>query len=97
MRKVNEVKNVEQNILNSSIHQKLNYRQLALISHAIRNQGFIYTFKSHKNSHNISYPTSRDDLLELTDLGITEKVKRGRAFVFRAVDNLEQQLKKVKL
>lgn len=94
-RKTNEVKSVENDIHNSSIQQKLNYRQLALISHAIRNQGAIYTFKSHQNSHHISYPTARDDLLELTDLGLTAKVKRGRAFVFRAVNNLEQQLKQL--
>lgn len=91
-RKADEVKSVESNINNSELCKSLNYRQLALLSHAIRNPGAIYTIETHGNSHNISYPTSRTDLLGLVKLGIVEKYKRGKAFVFRAVDNLKEHL-----
>jgi len=91
-RKAAEVKSVELNINNSDLHKKLNYRQLVLLSHAIRNPAAIYTIETHGSSHNISYPTSRTDLLGLTKLGVIEKFKRGREFVFRAVDNLKEHL-----
>jgi Fic family protein len=91
-RKANEVKNVESKMNHSALYKKLNYRQMALLSHAIRNPSAIYTIETHGNSHNISYPTSRADLLELVELGIAEKFKRGRAFVFKAVSNLQEHL-----
>ena len=95
-KKAAEVKNVELNINNSDLHTKLNYRQLALLSHAIRNPAAIYTIETHGNSHNISYPTSRTDLLGLTKLGIVGKFKRGKEFVFKAVDNLKEHLTTLK-
>ena len=59
-------------------------RQRALLRHAIANPGFEYTFKSHGNSHDISYPTARADLMELHEAGLLTMHKEGRAFVFMA-------------
>ena len=94
-RKADEVKSVESHIKNSELCKSLNYRQLALLSHAARNSGSMYTIDTHGNSHNISYPTSRSDLLKLTELGILEKFKRSKEFVFRAVDNLKEHLNNI--
>lgn len=96
-RKVNQVKHIEENINNSKLSKILNHRQLALISHAARNLGSIYSIKSHLNSHKIAYPTAREDLYELTDLGILKKVRKGRAFIFQARENLVEHLKNIKI
>lgn len=60
----------------------MNYRQQALIQHALKHPDFIYTIESHKNSHNVTYQTARTDLLTLAKKGYLEKTKAGRAFGF---------------
>jgi Fic family protein len=60
----------------------MNYRQQALIQHALKHPDFIYTIESHKNSHNVTYQTARTDLLTLAKKGYLEKSKAGRAFHF---------------
>jgi len=60
----------------------LNYRQLALLSHALAHPDTSYTYKSHGTSHNISYPTSRMDLIQLSRLGLLDERKIGRQFVY---------------
>ncbi len=52
----------------------LNYRQLALLSHALKHPGHAYTINSHRNSHNCAYATSRADLLNLVNYGLLEKM-----------------------
>lgn len=70
----------------------LNYRQLALLSHALRHPGMRYTIESHRVSHRITYQTARADLLGLVEKGLLEKRKRSKAFVFTPVPNLTVQL-----
>jgi Fic family protein len=70
----------------------LNYRQRSLVSHALRHPHQLYTFESHRTSHNISYQTSRTDLLDLHEKGLLLKSKRGKALVFEAVQDLEGRL-----
>lgn len=60
----------------------MNYRQQALIQHALKHPDFIYTIESHRNSHNVTYQTARTDLLTLAKKGYLEKIKSGRAFQF---------------
>jgi Fic family protein len=55
-----------------------NYRQLALLSHALRNPEAEYTVNSHKISHGVVYATARADLLNLTKRGYLEKRMVGR-------------------
>lgn len=71
----------------------LNYRQLALVNHALKNPSFVYTIDSHRGSHNVSYETARSDLLSLTELGLLEKGKIGRAFTFTAPRDLHKRIK----
>lgn len=71
---------------------RLNHRQLALLSHALRHFGHAYTVASHRRSHQVTSQTARTDLLSLVELGLLEKAKRGRAFVFYAPGNLRERI-----
>jgi Fic family protein len=74
----------------------MNYRQQALIQHALRHPEFIYTVESHKNSHNITHQTARTDLLGLAKKGYLEKFKLGRKFQFSVPADLPRKVEKVK-
>jgi Fic family protein len=75
-----------------STDKTLNYRQRALLSRAITDRDVVFTIESHRASHNVSYPTAREDLLDLSDRGYLRKDREGRAFVFRAADDLSERL-----
>lgn len=91
-RKASEINQVEQ-ILGSSVFLKrFNYRQLALLSHALRNPVSTYTIESHRKSHSVSYPTARSDLLRLAERGLLQQRKVGNAFVFTPVDAIQDRL-----
>ncbi|MEN8174796.1 MAG: Fic family protein [Pseudomonadota bacterium] len=78
----------------TALSGRLNHRQVALLSHALKHPGHGYSIESHRRSHNISYQTARTDLLTLADLNLLEKDKRGRAFSFFAPDDLQMRLQK---
>ncbi|MBW8825886.1 MAG: Fic family protein [Acidobacteria bacterium] len=65
-------------------HDGLNYRQLALLTHALRHPGHRYSFQGHARSHGVVYQSARTDLLALADLGLLERHKMGKQFVFTA-------------
>ena len=94
--KVEEVKQVENVLSSSMLSKELNYRQLAFISHMLRNPGEIYTIESHRNSHDIAYPTARGDLLKLVELGLLDQRKVSKAFAFRAIANVRERLEELK-
>jgi Fic family protein len=73
--------------------RSLNHRQRDLIHHALRHSGFLYTVRSHRSSHNVSYETARSDLMELTELGLLTKHKPGKGWEFRPVAGLHEKLK----
>lgn len=74
------------------LRSRLNHRQVALLTHALRHPGETYRVAKHQAVHNVVYQTARTDLLDLESLGLLEKSKQGNAFVFHAVDNLERRL-----
>lgn len=79
-RKAGEIREIEAALRGTS---RFNYRQLALLSHALRHPGTQYTIRSHQTSHNVAYATARSDLLDLTEreLLIQQRIdKKTNAF-----------------
>lgn len=92
-RKVAEQKMTEQLLAGSSkLRNRLNHRQLALITHALKHPGESYKIEAHQRSHAVVYQTARSDLLTLNELGLLEKQKAGRGFVFYAPANLKERI-----
>lgn len=71
----------------------LNYRQRAALSRAIADRDVVFTFESHRASHDVSYPTARDDLLGLVERGYLVKRKEGHAFAFTPAEDLSDKVK----
>lgn len=85
-RKTEEVQAVEHKL---KTRTPLNYRQLALLGHALRNPRAEYTFGSHQHSHKVAYATARSDLLELAELGLLDQSAAGRKPIrFHAPEDL---------
>lgn len=74
-------------------HPELNYRQQAVISHALRHPGFAYNIAGHGTRQAVTYATARADLLGLAKLKFLEQRKIGRAFAFVAPKDLELRLR----
>jgi len=72
---------------------EFNHRQLALLGHATRAPGDVYTFQSHSISHNVTHETARNDLLPLVEKGLLERRRVGRKHVFTADPRLPERLK----
>lgn len=88
-RKIAEVRRIEA-LLRESVD--LNHRQLALLGHAYRHDGAVYTIESHRRSHNIAYQTARTDLFDLASRELLTSRKRGRGYQFAVPTDLEQRL-----
>ncbi|SDU21064.1 Fic family protein [Pseudomonas pohangensis] len=92
-RKSQEQKDTERLLAaSSSLRGRFNHRQVALLTHALRNTGEAYRVDAHQRSHNVVYQTARNDLLDLEGLGLLEKTKQGNAFLFFAPANLRERL-----
>lgn len=92
-RKVREQKETER-LLSASpeLRTRFNHRQVALLTHALRNTGEGYRVDAHQRSHNVVYQTARNDLMGLHELGLLEKAKQGNAHVFFAPEDLRDRL-----
>ena len=64
-RRTKEISELEHKLRSKSF----NHRQLALLSHAMREPAKEYTTKTHSNSHRVSRMTARKDLEKLVDEG----------------------------
>lgn len=73
-------------------YSNLNYRQIALIRHALRHPDHHYSVESHKNSHGIVYETARRDLLELVKAGLLQQFRRGKTYYFIPDPKLELRI-----
>ena len=78
-RKTREIQKAESLLRN---YDDLNYRQLALLSHALRKLDANFTITSHRTSHRVAYATARADLLQLVELGLLVKHMRSGALHF---------------
>lgn len=70
----------------------LNHRQRALICHALRHSGAIYTVISHQTSHGVSNNTARTDLQDLYSRGLLIRNKRAREWHFQPAADMEENL-----
>lgn len=60
----------------------LNYRQYSLLRHALNHPDAVYQFKSHMNTHDVSYQTARTDLMELVKLKLLDKIATKKLSTF---------------
>lgn len=88
-RKMEEIRRIESLLRRSAA---FNYRQLALLGHALRHPGATYTFESHARSHQVAWQSGRTDLLGLQDRGLLERMKVGKRYVFSAPRDLADRL-----
>lgn len=89
-RKVAEVKEVE-SLLRSS--DELNHRQIALLSHAMRNADARYSFAGHAASHGVTHETARNDITELERRHFLDRRRGGRRHEFLASPDLHARLR----
>lgn len=75
-----------------ALRTRLNSRQVALLNHALKHPDSEYRIEGHQNAHSVTYPTARTDLLALAELGLLERHKTGRSFLFLAAPELRQRL-----
>ncbi len=89
--KVAEVRQIERALRREP---DLNNRQMALLSHALRNLDAVYTIQAHQTSHRIAYQTARTDLLDLARRGFLQVHKSGKQYRFFPVaETLERNLR----
>lgn len=60
-----------------ALRERLNHRQIALLTQALKYPGEHYTIEGHQNSHSVAYATARQDLLSLADLALLDLVAGG--------------------
>lgn len=78
---------------NPRLAGKLNFRQKALLQHALRHPRFAYVIEEHRNSHGISYDIARKDLLALADrYRLLNKTREGKRYLFVVPDDLDRRL-----
>lgn len=94
-RKAKEISDVQRFLAGSALRTILNHRQMALLISMRKHPDQLYTIRSHRFSHKVTYQTARTDLLKLTDLGLLQMTKHGRSFSFRPVKNIEERLREL--
>jgi Fic family protein len=62
------------------------------MDHLIKHSSAIYRIQEHQNANQITYETARTDLLDLVDLGLLEKHREGKSFVFQMSPKLREKL-----
>lgn len=96
-RKQRELQETQRVVQRSALlREQLNFRQLALIRHAMKHPGFVYTIESHRISNNISYGTARSDLLNLVKVGLLEQASgSNRRMLFLSPGDLQRRIARV--
>lgn len=71
-----------------------NPRQQALLSHALKHPGTIYTIAIHQMMHHVAYDTARKDLLDLRKRNLLESRKKGKEIVFIPTKKMAERIRK---
>lgn len=91
MKGINEAEHLLTN--NPRLSGKLNFRQLAVLRHALKHPRFSYVVQEHQQSHGVSYDVARKDLLGMSDkLNLLVKSKQGNRYYFVVPNDLEQRI-----
>ena len=95
-KKMRDLNAAEQMLVqNPRLKGRLNFRQLALLRHALKHPRFAYVIDEHQNSHGISYDVARKDLLYMADeLKLLAKTKDGKRYLFVVPEDIEQRIRK---
>ena len=91
-KKTKEVKQLEYEMKSLSM---FNYRQKALLVHALKHPSHSYSFASHAASHNTARQTARTDIIELQTLGLLVSQNSEKRKTFTPANNLEEKIKKI--
>jgi Fic family protein len=89
-RKIAEVRSVERVLQEAD---RLNGRQLALLTDAIRRPDSTYSFAGHAASHRVTHETARSDLSALTERGLLSRRRKGHKYIFEPASDLPARLK----
>lgn len=94
--KVRDIGEAEQMLTrNPRLAGKLNFRQTALLRHALKHPRFAYVIEEHQRSHGVSYDIARKDLLAMADtLRLLNKTREGKRYLFVVPDDLERRIQK---
>lgn len=74
--------------------ESFNFRQLALLSDALRHPDRSYALGKHAEIHRVTHETARADLGTLVDRGLLTRRRLGRSYVFESTPDLAAQLKR---
>lgn len=91
-RKIAETREIE-GLLHGSPH--LNNRQLLVVRDALRDPGEPFTITAQARRHRVTYQSARTDLLGLEALGLLSKRTVGKKYVFRAMPDLTDRLRRL--
>lgn len=91
--KSQDLRDAQKTLAASPLQGALNYRQLAVLRHALKHSGAEYTIQAHKHSHGVTYQTARTDLLKLSDVfHILNKYKFGKKDVFIVPPDIKERI-----
>ncbi len=94
---LNEIDNLKKLFSSTEIAEKLNFRQQKILTHAIKNPGYIYTITEYKNLNGVVYDTARKDLLELSEkFKLLLKTKSAKSFIFISPSDLKKRINSFK-
>jgi Fic family protein len=91
-RKIAEIRSVETLLRDAD---GFNYRQLALLSDALRDPDRTYTYSGHAASHSVTHETARSDLSALADQELLIRHQVGRRYFFTAPQDLANRLQEL--
>lgn len=89
-RKIAEQRDAEARL---SGFDRLNGRQVALLTHAIRYPEQLYTYDGHATSHRVTHETARADLSDLASRGLLVRRLGGRPHRYEPPGDLPERLK----
>lgn len=60
----------------------LSHRQIKFLKYMKRKESNVTTIDEYKKKTNVSYETARTDLVELSEIGVFKKVKKGKKYIY---------------